>query len=171
MVQVISNKEIGRLLEIDVVNFFIAKHGMQSVVCRKSDEYSLLLFSYPFFVEFCDYKAENYLETVFSDFSDGLLMTGGAALACSMDLNLPESMPMSRSVANHSWSEIFLSHRIQKLENLYSFLNAIDAIFPFVRAKGLSSMKTGAFDRRFDFSKAVSPLYTGLPERYFACIK
>jgi hypothetical protein len=72
---------------------------------------------------------------------------------------------------NHPQSNIFTSNIDEKMDNLQTFLQAIDKLLPRIEAKGgLSSMKDGTFDSRFDFSDSVSPIYPGLKERYLKCI-
>ena len=54
---------------------------------------------------------------------------------------------------------------------LHVTLEAIDTLFPLIKAKGgLASMRDGTFDSRFDFKDSVKPMWHGMKERYLRCI-
>jgi hypothetical protein len=166
----IYNENIDRLTEIDIVKDFVANHKMTSVLCKSVDEYSLLLFRHPFFIEIHDALSENYLEITLSELTSGLLITGSSALGCSLDLGLQDlSALRTRVFDNHPLNHLFLSFGSQKMRNLHSFLEALDKLLPYIEIEGngLQSMREGRFDRRFDFSQSVDPMYPGLKEKYF----
>ena len=50
----IFNKNIDRLMEVDVVQNFMHNHNMQGKLCTKGDNFSLILYRLPYVVEFHD---------------------------------------------------------------------------------------------------------------------
>lgn len=168
----IFNKNIDRLMEVDIVQNFMRNHNMQGKLCIRRDEYSLILYRLPYVVEFHDALIENYLEISLSDISAKLLIGGGSALGCSIDLELQNLTDLRNT--NHEFSvanNIFLSENFIKTRNLYSNLEAIDKLLPLIEAKGgLASIQNGTFDMRFDFKDYLKPMYFGLKEKYLSCI-
>ena len=167
----VTNKNIERLIEIGVVQSFVARHMLAAKLCRHNDDYSLLLFRAPYFVEFRDTLIENYLEITLADLETGLLITGSSALAISLELGLQDLQVLrARNFDNDPLIKIFLSFQSQKMRNLYSFLEAIDKLLLGIRSGGLSTLQDGSFDPRFDFSQSLSALYPGLREEYLRCV-
>jgi hypothetical protein len=172
MVQMIFNEHIDRLIEVAQVQEFMRRHDMRSKLCKKEDNYSLLLYRLPYVIEFHDALIENYLEITFADLDEGLMIGGGSALSCSLDLGLQNlSELQQRKFDNHPQNHLFLSSNALKMDDLNSNLEAIDKLLPMIESKGLSSMRDGTFDIRFDFTQSVSPMDCGLKEKYLQCLK
>jgi hypothetical protein len=166
------NQHLDRLAEVPIVSEFMHRHGMRGKVCRTGENYSFILFRLPYVVEFRDDVTENYLEIRLSDISCALSIEGGSALGCSLDLGLQTLVELrSWTFDKHPLNDIFLSDGSLKMGYLYSDLDAFEKLLPLIEAKGgLSSMRDGTFDPRFDFKDSVQPMYPGLKEKYLRCI-
>lgn len=164
-----SNEHLSRLLEVDVVQQFIKKHSMQHTVLNDM----FVLYRLPFVIGITDYLIENYLPMTLSDLSYDLLIEGGPALACSLAMNLQniEQLRQER-YDHHPLLNIFMSEGANKMDNLYSHLDAFDKLLPLIEERGgLVSHKNGTFDLRFDFSDSVQPIYPWLKAQYLKGIK
>lgn len=172
MVQMISNQRIDRLLEVDIVKSFIHRHGMLGKLCIDGDNFSFILYKIPYVIEFHDALIENYLEISLSDISAELLMSGGSALQVSLDLGLLKLEQLRKmNFEAHPQNDIFISEGARKMFDLHCDFDAIDKLLTLMEDKdGLSSIRNGAFDSRFDFKDHVKPMYFGLRERYLECI-
>jgi hypothetical protein len=172
VVQVIFNKHLDRITEVPVVREFLQRHRMKGCGCRVGENHSFILFRLPYVVEFHDALIENYLEITLSDLNAGLLIDGSVAFARSLELGLQDiSQVRKRVFTNSPYLDIFLSEGVRKMDDLDSNLEAIDRLLPLIEAKGgLSSMRDGTFDPRFDFKDSVQPMYYGLKEKYLQCI-
>lgn len=168
----IFNQHLDRLPEVKIVQDFMQKSEMQGKLCGNGGNYSFILFRLPYVVEFHDAAIENYLEITLSDLGSDLLIQGGTALGCSLDVGLQNLSELrSRNFEHHPQNDIFLSDKPEKMRYLHSHLEAIEKLLPLIEAKGgLSSMRDGTFDRRFDFSTSVQSTYPGLKEKYLKCI-
>lgn len=168
----IFNLKIDRLLEMDIVKSFIHRHGMQAKLCINGDDFSFILYKIPYVVEFHDALIENYLEISLSDISAELLMSGGSALQVSIDLGLLNLEQLRKmNFKGHPRNDIFISEGARKMFDLHCDFDAIDKLLALIEAKGgLSSMRDGTFDSRFDFKDYVYPMNFGLKEKYLKCI-
>ena len=167
VVQMIYNKHLDRLTEVGVVQDFMQRHSMQGKMCSKGEDFSLILYRLPYVVEFYDALIENYLDVYLTDLGSGLRMSGGSALGCSIDLGLQNlSVLRAKDLTSSAANAIFLSEHFLKTRNLYSNLEAIDKLLPLIEAKGgLSSIRDGTFDPRFDFKDSVQPTSHGLTKK------
>lgn len=168
----IYNQHLDRLMEVEIVQDFMRQHHMQGKLCSQGESHSLILYRLPYVVEFYDALIENYLEIYLSNLTNGLRIEGSSALGCSLDIGLQSlEMLRARDLKNNPAKEIFLSEHDSKTRDLYSNLEAIDKLLPLIEAKGgLSSMRDGTFDLRFDFKDSVQPMWHGLREKYLQCI-
>jgi hypothetical protein len=168
----IFNQRIDLLMEIDVVQEFMQRHSMQGKLCVKDDNYSLIVYRLPYVVEFHDALIENYLEISLSDISEGILIEGSVAVGCCLKMELQNLATLqSAKFDMHPQLDLFLSEKILKMDNLYTELQAFDNLMPLlINRGGLSSMRDGSFDTRFDFKDYVKPMYFGLKEKYLKCI-
>lgn len=165
------NEHIDRLTEIEIVQKFMARNAMQAKLCTKGDDYSLIVFRLPYVVEFHDALIENYLDISIADLDLELMISGGSAVACSIEIGLQNRAELkTRNFDKNPDIDIFLSFQGRKMYDLHCDLEAIDKLFPLIEAKGLAAMRDGSFDPRFDFSALVSPMYLGLKEKYVRCI-
>ena len=172
VVQMIFNEHLDRLMEVDVVQNFTKIHRMKGKMCSEGKNHTYILYRLPYVVGFWDSVIENYLEIVLVDLDAELLIEGGSALGCSLDMGLQKlEILRQRNFSKHLLNEIFLSERVEKMRYLHSHLEAFEKILPLIECKeGLISMKDGSFDSRFNFSDSVKPIYPGLKERYQKCI-
>lgn len=172
MVQVIFNSHLEQLTKVEIVQSFVEAHRMNWKVCSWEENHSLALYRLPYVIGIWDAQVENYLEVVLLDIESELLIEGNVVLGRSLDLGLLELDHLrEQDFKNHPQSNIFLSNFDEKMDNLQTFLQAIGKLLPLIEAKGgLSSMKDGTFDSRFDFSTSVKPSYPGLKQRYLNCI-
>lgn len=168
----IFNKHLDRLTEVEIVQSFMRCHNMQGKVCSRGDDFSFILYRLPYVVEFYDALIENYLDIYLTDIDSGLRISGGSALGCSVDLELQNLAELrTQNYEGHPLNSIFLSEEVKKMRYLHSDLEAIDKLLPLIEAKGgLSSMRNGTFDPRFDFKDSVQPMYQGLKDKYLQCI-
>lgn len=167
------NSHIDKLLEVEVVSKFLKRHNMR--FARFIDGYfcGLVLFRYPYVVVLADSVIENYLESYFFSLSSRMLMEGGDLIATCVDMRLQDREELRRlSFESHPQIGIFSSCGVQKMYGLHTELEAIDKLLPLIEAKGgLSSLKDGSFDSRYDFSNYVRPLYDGWYEKFTKCIQ
>ncbi len=168
----IFNRHLDRLTEVGIVQDFMRRHSMQGKVCSKGDDSSFILYRLPYVIEFHDAQIENYLDVYLTDLKSQLRIWGSSALGCSLDIGLQNLVELrSWTFDKHPLNNIFLSDGSQKMGYLYSYLDAFDKLLPLIEAKGgLSSMRDGTFDPRFDFRDSVQPMYHGLKEKYLQCI-
>lgn len=166
------NEHIDRLIEVKIVQDFMHSHAMKSKLCKQKNSYSLILYRLPYVVEMTDALIENYLDVTFSDADAGLMLRSGAAFGCSVDLGYLDRYAVRKvGFEGHPQNELFLSDGAQKMHDLYFDLEAIDKLLPLIETKGgLSSMRDGTFDLRFDFKDSVTSMYYGLKEKYLKCI-
>ncbi len=166
----IYNENLHRLTEVEIVKDFIHRRGFK--VAPSDKDYGLILYRFPYVIEFKDALIENYLEVYFSDLIGCLYISGSSALGCSLDLGLQNIVTLrARELNNAKEKDIFLSEGILKIRHLYSNLEAIEKLLPLLEAKGgLASMRDGAFDPRPDFKNSVQPMWHGMKERYMRCI-
>jgi hypothetical protein len=168
----IFNEHIDQLVEVVQVQEFMRSHDMRSKLCKKGDNYSLLLYRLPYVVEFHDALIENYLEITLADLDEGLMIGGGTALECSLAMELQNLAELKeRKFDTHPQNSIFLSWNALKMDDLNSNLEAIDKLLPLIEIKGLSAIRGGTFDSRLDCNESVSPMYYGLKEKYLQCMK
>jgi hypothetical protein len=146
---------------------------MKGKMCSEGTNPTFILYRLPYVVGFWDSVIENYLEIVLVDLDAELLVEGGSALGCSLDLELQKLEVLRlRNFTKHPLNEIFSSEKIEKMRYLHTHLEAIDKLLPFIESKGgLTSMKDGNFHPQFNFSDSVKPIYPGLKERYLKCIE
>jgi hypothetical protein len=172
MVQMIFNKNLDRILGIELVQRFTMTHRMRGCKCSCKDDCCFLLYRIPYIVAFWDAYIENYLEVVLVDLDAGLLLEGASALGCSLDLKLQSlELLRAREFSKHPLNDIFLSMNAEKMRYLHSHLEAIDKLLPLLEGKGgLISMRNGEFSKEFDFTESVKPAHAGLSERLIACI-
>lgn len=168
----IYNEHMDRLTEVEIVQEFMRRNSMRTKLCNRDDDYSLILYRLPYVVEMHDALIENYLEISIADLASELILSGGSAVGCSIDMGLQDRAELkTRNFDTHPNNSIFLSFQGRKMYDLHCDLEAIDKLFPRIEAKGLSAMRDGTFDSRFDFTQSVSPMYYGLKEKYLQCLK
>lgn len=169
----IYNSQIDRLMEVDIVQTFMRHQDMQGKPCGKGDNCSLILYKFPYVVEFHDALIENYLEITLSDISKDLLLTGSRATEICLEIGLQNIEDLKiRNFNEHTKNNIFISEGARKMFDLYCDLEAIDKIIPLLKkSDDSSSMLKDAFDSRFDFKDYVIPMYFGLKEKYLNCIE
>ena len=159
-------------MELDVVQKFMHDHNMHGKLCIRRDEYSLILYRFPYVVEFHDALIDNYLEISLSDISMELLLTGSRAVPISCQLgfqNIEELKIMN--FTNDPKNNIFISEGSRKMLDLHCDFEAINKLLPSIEAKGgLASIQNGTFDTRFDFKDYLKPMYFGLKDKYLNCI-
>jgi hypothetical protein len=170
VVQMIYNENLYRLTEVEMVKDFMQQQGFK--VAPSDKDFGLILYKFPYVIEFKDALIENYLEVYFSDLNSSLYMEGGSALGCSLDLGLQSlELLRARNLIHDRGKKYFLSENILKIRHLYSNLEAIDRLIPLIQTRGgLASMRDGTFDPRFDFKDSVKPMWHGMKERYLRCI-
>lgn len=168
----IFNEHLDRLMEVKVVQDFMQRHNMQGKMCSENSNHVFILYRYPYVIGFWDALIENYLQIALSDSEADLLADEGTLIWCSTCLNYQSREDLkNRSYTNHPQNDIFLSDGAQKMYGLHTCLEAIDKLLPLIEAKGgLSSMRDGTFDPRFDFKDSVKPMWHGLKENYLKCI-
>lgn len=168
----IFNEHLDRLMEVQIVQDFVQHHRMQGKMCIDDDNYSFVLYRYPYVIVFWDALIENYLEIAFLDIHSNYWITGGAALGCSLDMKLQNLNEIrNRNFEFHPLASIFLSDGAQKIGDLDCNLEAIDKLLPLIEAKGgLTSMRDGTFDNRFNFSDCIQPIPHIFKERYNKCL-
>ncbi len=166
----IYNENLYSLTEVAIVEVFMRKQDFK--VASSDSEFGLILYNFPYIVEFKDALIENYLEVYLSDISSDLMFSEGAAWACCIELGLEDRQELkNRSYESHPQNQLFLSEGAQKMYGLHVTLEAIDKLLPLIKAKGgLVSMRDGTFDSRFDFKDSVKPMWHGMKERYLRCI-
>lgn len=167
----IFNEHIDRLVEISCVKEFMVRHDMNSTLCNRKDDYSLLIYRLPYVLEIYDALIENYLFIRLSSVDEGLVIEGNSALGCCLSLGLQDIAELrARSFEGDPQSSIFLSFNAEKMGDLASNLEAINKLLPVIKERGLKSMLDGTFDERHDFKASVRTMYQGLKERYAFCI-
>jgi hypothetical protein len=173
MVQMRYNLQIEKLLEVEVVSKFLKRHNMRFAKCVDRDFCGLVLFRYPYVVVLAESVIENYLESHFFSLSSKILMEGGDLIATCVGMHLQDREELRRlSFESHPQISIFSSCGVQKMYGLHTELEAIDKLLPLIEAKGgLSSLKDGSFDSRYDLSSYVRPLYDGWYEKFMKCIQ
>lgn len=168
----IFNQHLDRLKEVQLVRDFMQRHRMQGGLCTQGDDSSFILYRFPYVVEFRDALIENYLEIVLVDVSSNLLLTDGSITFCSVELG-HQNREILRTLdfSSHKQNNIFLSEGSMKMYGLHTVVEALDKLIPLIEARGgLSSIRDGTFDLRFDFRNCVQPMYPGLKDKYLKCI-
>jgi hypothetical protein len=173
MVQMIFNKRLDRIVEVEIVQNFMKAHQMQGKLCEAESTQSFILYRAPYAIVFWDAFIENYLEIVLVDMNSNLLLSEGSLTFCAVELGL-QSREHLRALdfSNHMQLDIFLSHGASKMYGLYTGLDAIDKILPLVKSNGgLAATEIGASDSGMNFSALAKPVYQGLKQRLSKCIE
>ena len=166
------NKNLDRLMEIKIVQVFMQHHNMRGKLCAKENLFSFIIYRLPYVVEFIDSSIENYLEIYMSDLDAGLLLSGGAAVDSAVLCGFQNRNELrTRTFKDFPKNDIFLLEGARKMFDLHCDFQAIDNLLPLIETSGgLSSMRDGTFDSRFDFKDSVQAMYPGLKEKYLQCV-
>ena len=168
----IFNEHLDRLMEVQIVKDFVQHHRMQAKMCIDDDNYSFVLYRYPYVIVFWDALIENYLEMWFFEFGSGLMIRASTLSGVCLDMHLQNIEELChKNLDHHAQNSIFLSDSSTKMFCLYEHLEAIDKLLPLIEAKGgLTSMRDGTFDNRFNFSDCIQPIPHIFKERYNKCL-
>ena len=166
----IMNERIGELIYRPSLANFIRHFDLNfKPWCDEGEEpSSLLIFGDEILIELSELKAENYIDISVVNLREERQITGGAVLHIALAMRLVDLSTL-REMGAHDRAhpdEIFLSHNADKTSILEEELLGLRLVYPFIKAKGLLALQTGAFDPRLNERMSTSGINPGSLFKY-----